>query len=113
MSNYREELKRRTLTAEQAAERVKSGDWIEYGFGIGQPDLFDRALAARVPALSDLKLRASLALRPIDSVVAAALRAMRSAAVSVVLVMVLLSAPALRLSEAVASARAAWCATMR
>ena len=67
MSNSnREELKRRTDVSapNEAAARVKSGDWVEYGFGIGQPDLFDRALAARVPELSEVKLRASLALRP-------------------------------------------------
>jgi acyl-CoA hydrolase len=60
---YNEELKRRTLRAEEAAAMVKSGDWLEYGFGIGQPDLFDAALASRITTLSDVKLRASLALR--------------------------------------------------
>lgn len=61
---YREELNRRIVTPDQAAERVKSGDWVEFGFGVGQPDLFDRALAGRIARLSDVKLRASLALRP-------------------------------------------------
>lgn len=64
----REELKRKLVTPDQAAAEVKSGDWLEYGFGLGQPDLFDRALAARVPSLSGLKLRASLALRPCAAV---------------------------------------------
>ena len=41
------ELKRKLINAEAAAARVKSGDWVEYGFGLGQPDLFDSALAER------------------------------------------------------------------
>jgi acyl-CoA hydrolase len=61
--SHREALKRKLLSPEQAAALVKSGDWLDFGFGLGQPDLFDHALAARVPSLSGLKLRASLALR--------------------------------------------------
>lgn len=61
---YLEELKRKTASPEQAAECVKSGDWVEYGFALGQPDVFDLALAKRVPKLSNVKLRGTLALRP-------------------------------------------------
>ncbi len=62
--SYAAELKRKTVSAEQAATVVKSGDWVEYGFGLGQPDLFDLALAARVPSLDGVKLRGCLAMRP-------------------------------------------------
>jgi acyl-CoA hydrolase len=61
---YESELKRKTVSAEQAAESVKPGDWVEYGFGLGQPDLFDAALAARVPKLDRVKLRGCLAMKP-------------------------------------------------
>jgi acyl-CoA hydrolase len=64
MASYGAELKRKTVTAEQAAARVKSDSWLEYGFGVGQPDQFDRALAARIAELRNLKLRGCLALRP-------------------------------------------------
>jgi acyl-CoA hydrolase len=64
MASFSEELKRRTVTAEQAAAAVKPGDWIDYGFGVGQPDLFDQALAARIGALTGVKLRGCLAMRP-------------------------------------------------
>ncbi len=64
MSSYRAELKRKTISAEQAAAMVKSGGWLDYGFGLGQPDRFDQALAARVAELSDVKIRGCLALRP-------------------------------------------------
>ena len=37
------------LTAAEAAGLVTSGMWLDYGFGICQPDVFDAALAARVP----------------------------------------------------------------
>src|SRR5690242_14681967 len=62
--SFASELKRKTVCAEQAAAVVKSGDWLDYGFGVGQPDLFDQALAARITRLSDVKLRGCLALRP-------------------------------------------------
>jgi len=63
-SSFASELKRKTVSAEQAAGLVKSGDWIDYGFGVGQPELFDRALAARVKQLNGVGLRGCLALRP-------------------------------------------------
>ena len=64
MTSYQAELKRKTVSAEQAAALVESGSWLDYGFGLGQPIRFDRALAARVPQLSDVKVRGCLALRP-------------------------------------------------
>jgi len=63
-SSFESELKRKTVGAEEAAAMVKSRDWIDYGFGVGQPDLFDRALATRIPKLSGVKVRGTLALRP-------------------------------------------------
>ena len=35
------------VTPEQAVKAVQSGDWVDYGFGAGFPELMDRALAAR------------------------------------------------------------------
>ncbi len=64
MESYQSELKRKTVGAEQMAARVKSGSWVEYGFGLGQPDLFDQALAARAAELSGVKVRGCLALKP-------------------------------------------------
>jgi acyl-CoA hydrolase len=63
-NSYDVELKRKRVSAEQAAAEVKSGDWVEYGFGLGQPDLFDRALAERVAKLERVKIRGCLAMRP-------------------------------------------------
>ena len=62
-TSFQGELKRKKIGAEDAAARVKSGDWVEYGFGLGQPDLFDRALAERVATLERVKIRGCLAMR--------------------------------------------------
>jgi acyl-CoA hydrolase len=62
--SFLSDLKRKTVSAEDAAAVVKSGDWLDYGFGLGQPDVFDQALAARIDTLDGVKLRGCLALRP-------------------------------------------------
>jgi acyl-CoA hydrolase len=54
----------KTITAEAAATLVKSGDWVDYGACLGQPDLFDRALGARAPELEGVKIRTCLTTRP-------------------------------------------------
>ncbi len=53
-----------TVTAEAAAALVRSGDWVDYGFGLAQPDAFDRALAARGAELRQVKIRSALTVRP-------------------------------------------------
>src|ERR1700730_1851890 len=63
-SSLESELKGKTVGAEEAAALVKPGEWIDYGFGIGQPDAFDKALAARIGKLSGVKIRGTLALKP-------------------------------------------------
>ncbi len=64
MTSYQAQLRRKTISAEQAAALVKSGSWLDYGFGLGQPDRFDQALAGRAAELSEVKVRGCLALRP-------------------------------------------------
>ena len=36
----------RMVTAEEAVRAVLPGDWVDYGFGAGFPELLDRAVAA-------------------------------------------------------------------
>ena len=36
------------ISAEHAARFVTSGMWLDYGTGLGQPDVFDEALATRI-----------------------------------------------------------------
>ncbi len=53
-----------TISAERAAAFVKSGMWLDYGSGLGQPDVFDQALVARWEALENVKIRSCLSMRP-------------------------------------------------
>ncbi|MFA0887602.1 MAG: acetyl-CoA hydrolase/transferase family protein [Synergistales bacterium] len=53
---------------DEAVRVVKSGDWLDFGFGLSMPDILDEALSRRVPELSDLKIRGALALRPVKTV---------------------------------------------
>ena len=43
---------------------VRSGDWIDYGAVLGQPDAFDEALAQRVGELEAVNIRGCLSTRP-------------------------------------------------
>jgi acyl-CoA hydrolase len=52
------------VTAETVAGTIKPGDWIDYGFGMAQPDAFDKALAARVGEIADVRIRNCLTMRP-------------------------------------------------
>jgi acyl-CoA hydrolase len=54
----------RHVGADEAAAVVRSGDWIDYGTTIVQPDAFDAALGRRVPELHDLKFRSCITMRP-------------------------------------------------
>ncbi len=54
----------RIVTPEEAVKAVRCGDWVDYGFSAGFPELLDRALAARRDELRDVKLRGGLVIRP-------------------------------------------------
>ena len=54
----------RRVTAEEAAALVQSGNWLDYGLIINQPDAFDRALAARIGELRNVSIRNCLSMRP-------------------------------------------------
>jgi acyl-CoA hydrolase len=53
-----------TISPERAASFVRSGMWLDYGSGLGQPDVFDQALAARWESLENVKIRSCLSMRP-------------------------------------------------
>jgi acyl-CoA hydrolase len=57
------EMPGETISSEEAASFVKSGMWLDYGTLNCQPDVFDRALAARKD-LANVKIRSCLSLRP-------------------------------------------------
>ena len=67
MNNYQGKF----VTPEQAVLAVQSGDWVDYGFGGGYPELLDRALAKRKGQVKDVKIRGGLVIRPRIEVVEA------------------------------------------
>lgn len=52
------------ISSEQAAGFVKSGMWLDYGVALSQPDVFDKALAARRDGLENVKIRSCLTMKP-------------------------------------------------
>ncbi len=54
----------KSISAQEAAHLVKSGDWVEYSSTINQPDVFDKALAARSGELRDVKIRSCISVKP-------------------------------------------------
>lgn len=48
---------------DEVAALVEPGMWLDFGFGLSQPDLFDRALSARTE-LCDVNIRSALSMRP-------------------------------------------------
>jgi len=60
ISDYRSKF----VPPEEAAKAVRSGDWVDYGFGAGFPELMDRALAGRRDELTGVKVRGGLVIRP-------------------------------------------------
>ena len=53
-----------TISAQEAAAKVVSGMWIDYGATLCQPDVFDQALAQRKHELTDVKFRSCITMRP-------------------------------------------------
>ncbi len=55
-----DEYKSKLVTADEAAKLVKSGDWVEYGFGINCARDFDEALAKRKDELYDVNIKCDI-----------------------------------------------------
>ncbi len=58
--DYEALYKEKLITAEEAAGLVKSGDWVDYSWTATTPVAFDKALARRIPELTDLKFRGGI-----------------------------------------------------
>ena len=52
--------KQKLVSAEVAANCVKSGDWVDYGWAVTTPIEMDKAIAARYAELYDVKLRGGI-----------------------------------------------------
>lgn len=63
MINFEEEYKRKLVSAEKAAESVKSGSYVDYGFCTCTCVEVDKALAKRMPKLKDVVFRGGILLK--------------------------------------------------
>lgn len=64
---YSAQYRSKRRTAQEAAGLVRSGDWVDYGFALNMPVAFDEALAARSGEIDDVKIRGTLALKPLKA----------------------------------------------
>ncbi len=62
--HFANEYKNKLVTADEAAKLVKSGDWVEYAFGVNCSYDFDKALAKRVDELQDVNIRCDIGAYP-------------------------------------------------
>ena len=74
MTDYQALYRQKKRTPEDAALLVKSGDWVDFSPHICFPSIMDKAIAARVKELTDVKLRSNLVFGPIACVEADPLR---------------------------------------
>lgn len=61
--DFAAEYAAKLTTADEAVQCIHSGDWIDYGFGLGIVDTLDKALAKRMPQLEDVKIRGAILLK--------------------------------------------------
>jgi butyryl-CoA:acetate CoA-transferase len=62
--SWNEEYRRKLTTAEEAVQVIKSGDWVDLGFGHTKPIALDAALAARKNVLENINIHCGLSLSP-------------------------------------------------
>lgn len=61
--DYQLEYASKLTSASEAVKYVKSGDWVDYGWCCATPVALDKALAKRLPKLSDVKIRGGILLK--------------------------------------------------
>ena len=64
--DYAALYKQKLTSAEKAAQVVKSGDWVDFGWGNSTPAAFDKAIAARLPELEGVNFRGGVVLRQLE-----------------------------------------------
>lgn len=62
---FSQEYQSKLVTADEAVKVVQSGDWVDYGWCTGTPDVLDQALARRTDELRDVKVRGGILLKPL------------------------------------------------
>lgn len=62
--DFKQQLSNKTATAAEVAATVRSGDQVDYGMGLNQPDVFDQALADRKEQLENVQVTTLLSVSP-------------------------------------------------
>ena len=63
-NEYLKEYQSKLVSAEEAVKVVKSGDWLDYSFGLSSPNELDKALAKRKDELLNVNIRVCIGLWP-------------------------------------------------
>ncbi len=63
--DFAKEYQEKLVRPEEAVKVVQSGDWVDYGWCTGTPDVLDKALAKRTDELRDVKVRGGILLKPL------------------------------------------------
>ncbi len=58
--DYQALYQSKLTSADEAVECVRSGDWVDFGWTVTTPVALDKALAKRLPALTDVKFRGGI-----------------------------------------------------
>lgn len=61
--DYKAMYQEKLTTADEAVEIVKDGDWVDYGWCVGTPDVLDQAMAKRLPEMEDVNFRGGVLMR--------------------------------------------------
>ena len=61
--DYKAMYNQKLTTAEEAVKIVKNGDWVDYGWCVGTPDVLDQAMAKRLPEMHDVNFRGGVLMR--------------------------------------------------
>lgn len=61
--NYESEYRAKLTTAKEAVKLIRSGDWVDYGWSTGSPNVLDCALAERAEELENVNIRGGILTR--------------------------------------------------
>ncbi len=61
--DYKAMYSQKLTTAAEAVKVVKNGDWVDYGWCVGTPDVLDREMAKRLPDMYDVNFRGGVLMR--------------------------------------------------
>ena len=62
MNEFEKMYQEKLTTPAEAVKIIRSGDWVDYGWCVAHPVALDKALAARMPELQDIKIRGGIML---------------------------------------------------